>query len=165
MKRALLSFAVAILFLAALPLSAQTGTWTAVASTGVVDNSAVGIYSFGTTDLTYLTNSVRSIIARYNVTNTWGVTDTPPWSILEMGYLDPSTATSVQADLYQVEPCTGKQTLLCSVTSVDSTTPTCGKCEFHPVFNFGTNLYYVQVTLTHAVATAPSPSLFTLRIF
>jgi hypothetical protein len=84
----MLSFVVAALFLAALPLAAQTGTWTAVGSTGVVDESAAAIYAFGITNLTYLANSTTPIVARYNVTNTWGASDTPPWKTLKMGYLD-----------------------------------------------------------------------------
>ena len=165
MKRAMLSFVVAALFLAALPLAAQTGTWTAVGSTGVVDESAAAIYAFGITNLTYLANSTTPIVARYNVTNTWAVTDTPPWTILEMGYLDTNAFASVRADLLQVDPCTGAQTILCSVLSTDATAPTCAKCDFRPAINFGTNLYYVEVTLTHTVASVPVPSLFTLRIY
>jgi hypothetical protein len=166
MKRALVSLAVAALFLAALPLAAQTGTWTAVGSTGVVDESATAIYAFGTTNLTYLstTGSVAPIVARYNVTNTWGVSDTPPWTTLEMGYFDGSPATAVRADLFQVDPCTGLQTLLCSVTSFDASAPTCARCSFTAPINFNTNLYYVQVTLSRTAATAPLPSLFTLRV-
>jgi hypothetical protein len=165
MKRALLSFVAAALFLAALPLAAQTGTWTAVGSTGVVDESAAAIYAFGTTNLTFLPTSPGTIVARYNVTNTWGVSDTPPWKTLEMGYGDNNAAVSVRADLFQVNPCTGAQTLLCSVVSVDVSAPSCVKCAFNPIVNFATNLYYVQVTLSRTASTAPAPSLFTLRIF
>jgi len=165
MKRVWVSLAVTALFLAALPLAAQTGTWTAVGSTGVVDESAAGLYAFNTTNLTFLGAATGTILARYNVTNTWGVSDTPPWKTLEMGYFDASTATSVRADFYQVDPCTGAQTLLCTVNSVDFTTNTCVKCSFNPVVNFGTKLYYVQVLLSRSASTAPNPSLYTLRIF
>jgi hypothetical protein len=71
----------------------------------------------------------------------------------------------VRADLFQVDPCTGTQTVICSVGSVDATAPTCRKCVFAPTINFGGRLYYVQVTLTRSASTAPAPSLFTLRIF
>jgi hypothetical protein len=167
MKRALLSFVVAALFLAALPLAAQTGTWTAVGSTGVIDDSAAAIYAFGTTNLTYLaaSGSTASIFARYNVTNTWGASDTPPWKTLEMGYLDTGNLVSLRAELYQVDPCTGAQTLLCAVLSVDSTAATCRTCSFNPTVNFGTNLYYVQVSLNRSAVTVTPPSLFTLRIY
>ncbi|HSG40099.1 MAG TPA: hypothetical protein VLE27_10720, partial [Thermoanaerobaculia bacterium] len=87
MKRTYLTLAVVFLFLAALPLSAQTGTWTAVGSTGIIDEASLGIFQFGTTNLTYNAGgSLSPIIARYNVTNTWGASDdTPPWTTLEMG--------------------------------------------------------------------------------
>jgi hypothetical protein len=165
MKRALLSFVAAALFLAALPLAAQTGTWTAVGSTGVVDESAAGIYAFGSTNLTYLGASTAPIVARYNVTNTWGMSDTPPWTTLEMGYFDNNAFSSVRADLFQVDTCTGRQTLICTVTSIDAASPTCNKCSFTPAINFGISLYYVQVTLTHTASTVQVPQLFTLRIF
>jgi hypothetical protein len=156
----------ALLLAAALPAAAAPGTWTAVASTGVVDESAVGIYSFGSTNLTYLggSASVAPIVARYDVTNTWAASDTPPWTVLEMGYFDSSPSSQVQADLYQVDRCTGAQKLLCSVISTDSTVSTCGHCTLGAPVNFGTNLYYVQVTLSRTVPSVV-PQALTLRIF
>jgi hypothetical protein len=168
MKRVWVSLTIAVLFLAALPLAAQTGTWTAVGSTGVVDESAAAIYAFGTTNLTFLGNNTGTIVARYNVTNTWGggALDTPPWSILQMGYLDTNAATSVRADLFRVDPCSGVQTLLCTMTSTDASAPTCKVCTFAPgSINFAASVYYAQVTLTRSASTAPAPSLFSLRIF
>jgi len=168
MKRVWVSLAVAALFLAALPLAAQTGAWTAVGSTGVVDESAAAIYAFGSTNLTYLgsSTSTNAIVARYNVTNTWGMSDTPPWTVLEMGYTDNNPSVSVRADLFKVDPCTGAQSLICTVTSLDSTTSTCARCPGFAAntFNFGTNAYYVQVTLTRTAITVTPPSLLSLRI-
>jgi hypothetical protein len=168
MRRMLVTLAVAVLFLAALPLAAQTGTWTAVGSTGVIDESSTAAYAFGTTNLTYNgAGSQTPIIARYNVTNTFGggFSDTPGWQRLEMGFFDSSNLVSLRAELYQVDPCTGKQTLLCAATSFDATVSSCVTCGFNPVVNFGTNLYYVQVTLTRQAITVQAPQLFTLRIF
>ena len=169
MKRALVFLAVFSLFLAALPAAAQTGTWTAVGSTAVVDESAAGIYAFGTNNLTYLggSASTASIVARFNVTNTWGGSslDTPPWTTMQMGYLDTNAAVSVRADLFQVDPCTGAQTVICSVGSLDSTAPTCRTCSLAAPLNFAANVYYVQVTLSRTAATATPPSLISLRIF
>jgi len=167
MRRALILCAVAAVALAGLPLAAQTGTWTAVASTGVVDESAAGIYAFGSTNLGYNgAGSVAPIVARYNVTNTFGggVSDTPAWNTLELGYFDASTLSTVRADLFRVDPCNGSQVLLCTVTSADFTAPTCGKCSFTAGINFANFLYYVQVTVSRT-STAVSPQAFTLRIF
>ncbi|HEX3530095.1 MAG TPA: hypothetical protein VH988_23795 [Thermoanaerobaculia bacterium] len=167
MKRALVGLAVAAVLLTALPLAAQTGTWTAVASTGVVDESAVGIYAFGTTDLGYLAGSpsVAPIVARYNVTNTLGggVSDMPPWTILELGSINPSVSSSVTATLFQVDPCTGAQVPLCTVTSGLSTTGVCKTCQFAPNINFASKLYYVQVTIARSSAGL-QPRALTLRI-
>jgi hypothetical protein len=167
MKRALIGLTVAAVLLTALPLAAQTGTWTAVASTGVVDESAFGIYAFGTTDLGYLAGSMSTsnIVARYNVTNTLGggVSDLPPWTTLELGSINPATTSSVTATLFQVDPCTGAQVQLCSVTSGVSSTGVCKTCQFTQVINFTSKLYYVQVTIARA-STGLLPRALTLRI-
>jgi len=163
MKRTFVALVTAAVLSTALPLAAATGPWTAVASTGVLDESAAGIYAAGTTDLGYSpVGSLAPIVARYNVTNTWS-TDTPPWTILELGYFDNSAASAVNAVLFKVDPCTGSQTVVCSVTSFDSASSTCNSCQFAAGINFATNLYYVQVTITRNTA-AVSPKALTLRI-
>lgn len=162
----LYALATAFLFLAALPLPAQTGTWTAVGSTGVIDESSTAAYQFGTTNLTYNGGgALTSIVARYNVTNTWGGSDIPPWTTLEMTYLDTTPQVAVRADLYQVDPCTGAQTLFCSVVSTDAGGPTCKTCQFLGPVNFANKLYYVQVTLSRTAVTVTPPNLYALRIY
>jgi hypothetical protein len=167
MKRVLVSLAVAVAVFAGLPLMAQTGTWTAVASTGVVDESATGIYAFGTTNLGYNgAGSLATIVARYNVTNTFGggASDSPGWTILELGYFDNSPNSAVTATLFRVNPCTGAQVAVCAVTSFDNPAATCNSCQFGPAtFNFATNLYYVEVKISRN-AVAVSPQALTLRI-
>jgi hypothetical protein len=169
MKKVLASLAVAlaVTVLAGLPLAAQTGTWTAVASTGVVDESAAGIYAFGATNLGYnAAGSVAPIVARYNVTNTFGggSSDTPPWMFLELGYFDNAAASQVSATLFRVNPCTGAQVALCTVTSFDSAASTCNTCAFAGgSINFAAALYYVEVRISRT-AVAVSPQALTLRI-
>jgi len=153
--------------LGALPATAAKGIWTAVASTGVVDESAAGFYSFGSTNLGYTpgTTIVSPIVARYDVTKTWFAGDMAPWTTLELGYFNNSVMSSVQATLFQVDRCTGVQAVVCTVTSNVSTTSTCGTCNFAAgTVNFATNLYYVQVTLSRATNTVV-PQALTLRIF
>jgi len=154
------------LLLASLPAAAVIGSWTAVGSTGVVDESALSFYSFGSTNLGYspASASVAPIIARFNVTNTLQTSDTPPWNTLELGSFDNSPLSSVRADLIQVTPCTGVQTVLCSVTSNDNAASTCKPCTFTAPINFATNVYYIQVTISRSVATV-SPQLLTLKLF
>lgn len=168
MKSMLLTLTVAFLFLGALPLASQNGAWTAVGSTGVIDEGSLGIFQFGPTDLTYGPgSSLNSITARYNVTNTFGGanSDTPPWQNLEMGYLDTNAQVGVQATLFQVDRCTGTQTALCTVMSVDNSISVCRRCQLTAPVDFGINLYYVQVVLTRSTTLVPPPQLFTLRIF
>jgi hypothetical protein len=167
MKKMLVCLTLAVVVLAGLPLAAQTGTWTAVASTGVVDESATGIYAFGTTNLGYNgAGSLNPIVARYNVTNTLGggVSDTPPWTILELGFFDNNAGSSVAATLFRVNPCTGVQTAICTASSFDNAASACTFCQFPAnTFNFATNLYYVEVKIGRN-AVALNPQAFTLRI-
>lgn len=163
-KRTLVALAIVAVVLTALPLAAATGTWTAVASTGVLDESAAGIYAAGSSNLGYgPAGSVAPIVARYNVTNTWSTSDTPPWTLLELGYFDSSPSSAVRADLFQVDPCTGSQVVICSVVSVDNVSSTCQSCQFAPTINFASKLYYVQVTISRTTP-AVNPQALTLRI-
>jgi hypothetical protein len=164
-KRTLVALAIAGVLSTALPLAAApTGTWTAVASTGVPDESAAGIYAAGGSNLGYgPAGSVAPIVVRYNVTNTWSLSDTPPWAILELGYFDNSPSSAVRAELFQVDPCTGSQTVVCSVVSADNGVSTCQSCQFAPSINFASKLYYVQVTISRST-TAVNPQALTLRI-
>lgn len=163
--------AVVLLSLLSLPAFAQAPNnplvWTAVASTGTIDESALGIFSFGTTNLGYLgtSPSMAPIVARYNVTNLAGGGMNPPWNTLELGYLDTNTGGQVTATLFRVNPCTGSRVALCTVTSVDNPTgPTCRSCSFTAGVNFQAFLYYVEVTITRLTPSA-SPQANTLRIF
>ncbi len=168
MKSRVLVFAVAALFATALTASAQTGTWTAVGSTGTVDPQQVGLA--GVTNGTRLgfnpaggSNS-GVIVARFNVTNTWGggTRDTPPWTTLEVGAFNNDSFNPVAATLYRVDPCTGARSAICTATNTSS--GTCATCSFANItFNFASFLYYVEVSITRGIGTG-NPQLATLRI-
>ena len=49
------------------------------------------------------------------------------------------------------------------VGGVRCSTATCRSCTFAGAFNFATNLYYVQVTLSRQTSGS-APHLYTLRI-
>ncbi|HYH46253.1 MAG TPA: hypothetical protein VEG34_11260 [Thermoanaerobaculia bacterium] len=151
--------------LALCPLAAQADHWTAVASTGAMDESAAGIFQFNGPSLSYLGGgaSLLPIVARYNVTNTSG-TELPAWNTLELGYLDLNATGAVQARLIQVRPCNGAQQVLCTVVSADNTAATCRSCTFANQVDFANFLYYVEVTLTRQNA-ATNPAALTLRVF
>jgi hypothetical protein len=164
--RTIVRCAVFGLFLAALPLAAQTGTWTAVGSTGSIDEASLGIYAVGTTNLLHQTGATGTVVARFNVTNTFGggITDTPPWTRLEMTYFDIDPASTVSATLFRVNRCSNVSSVVCGVTSIDALTPTCVTCDFPSGLNFATNNYVVEVRVTRT-ATNVAPQLFGLRIF
>lgn len=165
MKNLLVGLAVA-LFLAPLSLSAQTGTWTAVASSGALDETATGIHSVNGSSLQHQGASLTTIVSRYNVTNTFGggLTDLPPWSRLELGAFDNTNLGSVRAILYRVDRCSGAQTPLCGVGSIDNAAPTCQVCTFGQQIDFSQYLYYVEVSILRSNGGV-FPSARTLRIF
>jgi len=156
------------LFLAALPLAAQTGVWTAVGSTGSIDEASLGLYATGTTNLFNLPGTVGTVVSRFNVTNTLGggITDAPPWTTLELTYFDIAAAGSVSAVLFQLNRCSNVVNVICGVTSVDALNPTCVTCTFPAgtTINFGANDYVVEVKVTRTAANVV-PQLFGLRIF
>ncbi|HKI02791.1 MAG TPA: hypothetical protein VKK31_12510 [Thermoanaerobaculia bacterium] len=165
MKNRVLALAVVALFVTALTASAQTGTWTAVGSTGAVEPTQTGLFAtFGGTRLGFAGGSGNTIVARFNVTNTWGLSDTPPWTTLEVGALN-SSLNPVTATLYQVNPCSGARVQICrSVNDVAGSTGVCTTCTFSGnTFNFATFLYYVEVSISRT-ATTSSPQLSSLRI-
>lgn len=166
MNRAIVRFAVLVLFLAAVPVTAQQA-WTSTGSTGTVDEASLGIYATNLASIGFTPGPTGGIQARYNVTNTFGggFTDTPPWNVLEMTYFDSSVSSSVTATLFQVNRCTGAVTVLCSVNSVDATTNTCQSCTFPAgSINFAGNIYWVELRMGRSVNTV-NPQLIALRIF
>ncbi len=168
MKKVSVIAFLALLCLAALPSTAQVNpVWTAVASTGAIDEASAGIYAVGPTQLGYLpaSASLNTIVSRYNVTNLAGFQN-PPWTTLELGYFDNAVGSQVSATLWQVRPCNGAQAALCTVTSVDSNTATCNKCSLPTgaAFDFNQFLYYVEVRVSRSTA-ALQPLAYTLRIF
>jgi len=152
------------LFLTTLPLAAQTGTWTAVASTGMVDNSSLSSFSNTTVGFQHATGALGTIYARFNVTNTYGI-DTPPWNTLDLGYYDNQPTGYVTALLFQVDPCTGVATILCTKTSVDLGTngAGCVSCTFTQQIDFSKYNYVVEVQVNRSATTA-IPIARSLRI-
>ncbi len=160
--RYLARFAAAALFLTALPLAAQTGAWTAVASTGAPDDSSA--YATSVAHFQHASGALGMIYARYNVTNTYGLTDTPPWNTLELGYYDSSSLGTVTAILFQVDRCTGAVTFICGKTSADASSASCVSCTFTQQIDFSKYNYVVEVQVNRSSVNA-LPIARTLRIF
>lgn len=153
--------------------------WTAVASTGTVDEASLNAYAFGTvlpTDFGFRpATPSTSVLARYNVTNTFdnnGNPNIPGWHILELGAVAP-TLSNVTASLFQVERCSGRiipppggpaNAPLCSVTINNTPVATCRTCQFAGPVDFTTFLYFVEVKVSRPIVNL-QPRAFTLRIF
>jgi hypothetical protein len=166
MKRNIVRLAVLVLFLAAVPVTAQQA-WTAVGSTGAPDEASLGTYGTNGPQFGFRPGPTGTVVARYNVTNALGggFTDVPPWNAMEMTYFDNSPSSLVTAILYQVNRCTGVVSVVCGMNSVDAATNTCQTCTFGAgSINFGTSNYFVEVRVNRSVNTV-NPQLIALRIF
>jgi hypothetical protein len=157
--------AIATVALLAVPAASFASHWTSVCSAGAIDEADLNLYAFTNSSLTFASGATGSVSARYNVTNTSVPGDnTPPYTTLQLGSLDTSTGT-VTATLYEVTPCTGAITSICTVRSTTQSTADCNTCTFpNTTFNFSTNLYYVIVTLSRTSSGATTQAN-TLRIF
>lgn len=140
--------------------------WTAVGSTGVIDEDSLNLFAFANTDLGFRAGATGTVIvARYNVTNTFDNNanpNQPGWRTLEMGSSTPLN-TIIEARLFKIRSCDQQQVLLCTARNRSGDTP-CARCTVSEVIDFTSNLYYVEVTLSRANAQTPSPRLHTLRL-
>jgi hypothetical protein len=145
------------LFLAALPALAQTHDWTSVGVGGRVDKNSLFKVTFTGPTLRFNSISTGDLIARYPVTNTFGsgTSKTPAWTTLWSTYKDNSASGSVTTKLYGVEECSGTETLICTITSSDSSSNQCSSCTFSSsTFDFANNTYWVEVTLNRSATSA-----------
>ncbi|HXO22064.1 MAG TPA: hypothetical protein VOA87_19275 [Thermoanaerobaculia bacterium] len=169
MKAAARLFAFATLALVLVPAAHAAHDWTAVTSTGAIDSTSLGIYFFNGAVLTFPpgSGSLGTIVARYNVTNTFDNNanpDMPGWTTLEFGYSNPGAFGAVNATLFQVDPCNGAQVTLCTVNALAGATNTCSTCTFTAAMDFSRHLYYVLVRITRPASTVTA-SANSLRIF
>jgi hypothetical protein len=148
------------LFIATVPLAAQTTTWTAIASTGAVDEASLGSFAVTGPTLSHNAASLTDVVARYNITDVSG-TEQPGWTTLEMSASN-ATGGMVRADLYQVDPCGGDAIPLCIVFAQGDS---CRTCTFSSgTFDFANYLYYVEVKITRP-ATINTPSATAFRLY
>jgi hypothetical protein len=144
-------------FITALPVVAQTHDWTSIGGTGIVAPAGAFKVLFTGPTLKFSSISTGSIVARYPVTNTYGsgTSKTPAWTTLWSTYKDNSASGSVTTKLYEVDKCTGNETLICTINSSDSSSNQCSSCAFSSsTFDFANNTYWVEVTLARTATTA-----------
>jgi hypothetical protein len=151
-----------------LPYAAQAAPlhWTASGTSAVIEPSTIANAGFANGGLSYLSSSTAtsSVQAYWNVSNPTG-SETPAWTTLEVGYSRPANS-NVQIILWEVDPCTGHRTSLCNWVSVAGAKQICTTCTFPAsTFNFSTNIYVVEATLTRTTSFLTDPTVFTLRIY
>jgi hypothetical protein len=141
--------------------------WTAVGSSGVVDESSLNVFAFGTADIAFRAGATATVVvARYNVTNTFDNNanpNRPGWTTLEMGSNAPIN-TIIEAKLFEIKACGTDPVLLCTARNRSNDTP-CAKCTINSTIDFTNKLYFVEVTLNRNSANNASPRMFTLRVF
>ena len=90
---------------------------------------------------------------------------TPPWTTFELGYTIRANS-EITATLFQVDPCTGESTTICSMTTQRGVLLNCITCTFPAgTIDFSNYVYYVQVDVTRPVAAVLGPQANTLRIY
>ena len=145
----------------------QPRPWTALGSTGAVDEASLSTFAFGTADIAFKAGAAGTIVvARYNVTNTFdnnASPNKPGWTTLEMGSHAPLN-TIIEAKLFQVKACSQDPVLLCTARNRSMDTP-CAKCTIQGTVDFTGQLYYVEVTMNRTSPNNPSPRMFTLRLY
>ncbi len=161
----------AVVSLAALVVStvAFATNWTAVPSTGTLDETNSGSAAFTGAKFGYKTGaaSINQIQARYNVVNASGSQEQPlAWGTLELGNFDNSGVAGcfVQATLWKVNPCSGDSAAICTVVSTNAAVSKCDTCQFMGGLDFNQYLYYVDVIIDRTAA-AQVPTCNSLRIY
>jgi hypothetical protein len=149
------------------PFQAIRSPWTAIGSTGIVDETSANAYAFGTADIGFRAGTPATLlVARYNVTNTFDNNpdpNFPGWTTLEMGSNAPIN-TMIEARLFELKTCSTQPQLLCIARNRSNDFP-CARCAIPQPVDFTSNLYYVEVVLDRTAAAASLPRMFTLRIF
>lgn len=149
------------------PFQGVRSPWTAVGSTGVIDEASANFHAFGSADIGFRPGSTGTLItARYNVTNTFDNNadpNFPGWTTLEMGSNAPVN-TIIEARLFRIKTCDTTPQLLCIARNRSNDFP-CARCTIPFPIDFTSNLYYVEVVLDRTAATTSLPRMFTLRLF
>lgn len=149
------------------PFQAVRSPWTAVGSTGVIDEASANFHAFGSADIGFRAGSPGTLItARYNVTNTFDNNpdpNFPGWTTLEMGSNAPIN-TMIEARLFRIKTCDFTPQLLCIARNRSNDFP-CARCTIPTPIDFTSDLYYVEVVLDRTAATTSFPRMFTLRLF
>lgn len=151
--KATVSLSVLALLLLALPAAGQAYDWSNVGSVGITQ--AGSGHQFTGPTFTFSAFRTGTLIARYNVTNTYGagVSKTPPWTTFRAAFTDNSSLGVVNLRLMQVDKCSNAETQICAISSSDG--GSCDTCTFgSSTFDFANNFYYVDARITRSSTSA-----------
>lgn len=156
MKKTLLSLVAVALFVVVAPSAFAQAQWSAVASTGAIQPGSAP-HAWGGPTLQFAGASVGTIVARYNVTNTFGaaISSMPGWSQLRAAIDDNTAAGSVRVRLVEVPHCNNVEKTLCALGSIDTLGTQCPICQYPPL-DFSLNSYYVEVLMNRNANVALS---------
>lgn len=156
-------------FAALLTVSSNAGAqvWTAVASTGAIEDTSTGTYFAGGSSLAFRAGATGTVGANYNVTNPNDTSGSPSWTTFELTARNAggSAATFANATLYRV-PRTGSGasgvcTIVAPATGATSTTT----CTFSSsLIDFANYNYFVRVILGRD-STASTQAAFGMRVY
>lgn len=152
--------------LLAVSSSAGAQVWTAVASTGAIEDTSLANYFAGGASLAFRSGATGTVGAGYNVTNPL-TSGSPSWTTLELTGRNAggSPATFANATLYRVPKngttASGVCTVLAPATGATSTTT----CTFSSaLIDFANYNYFVRVILGRD-STASIQAAFGLRVY
>jgi hypothetical protein len=151
--KATVSLSVLALLLLTLPAAGQAYDWSNVGSVGITQAGAGHVFTGPT--FTFSSSRTGTLIARYNVTNTYGggISKTPPWTTFTAAFTDNSSLGVVNLRLMQVDKCSNAETQICSISSSDGAS--CDTCTFgSSTFDFANNFYYVDARITRSSTSA-----------
>ena len=149
------------------PFQQLAKPWTAIGSTGVMDEASVGLFGTAGSSIGFkLGVAGNTLVARYNVTNTFDNNanpNRPGWRTLEMGSVAP-TNVIIEAKLFQVRACQTAQVLLCTARNRSNDFP-CARCDLSatPV-DFTNDLFFIELRINRANSPNTQPRMFTLRL-
>jgi hypothetical protein len=142
--------------------------WSAIASTGAVDEDTIPHFAFDDPVATFNSGSTSlgPLTFRYNVTNPGHDTAIPGWAHLVLSSHVLSPGDVVRATLIRVNRCNGVREPLCTVVNNQVTEiPVCRTCEFNPAdINFPMFNYYVRVQLERDDTVDAPPLAYSVRL-
>ncbi|HKH44875.1 MAG TPA: hypothetical protein VKM72_09465 [Thermoanaerobaculia bacterium] len=159
--------ALGFLALLAISSNASAQMWTAVASTGAIEDTAIGNYYAGSSSLAFRAGATGTVGANYNVTNPKD-TGNPAWTTMEFTAKNPggSPATFAQAILYRAPRGTASgASSVCIAIAPVSASATTTTCTFSSsMIDFNNYRYFVRVLLGRD-STSTVVAAFEVRIF